>query len=125
MADTHNDIKLKIIKCLIKEDSPLILNHIAKKTKHSAQLVEYHIKRMLDQGVIICGCSEGKKYYYLSAPFYDEYKIDALYKYLTPYIETIITEMKDCNDGVVEYETAVFTLKYLLHLFIDDVSKEL
>ena len=123
MIDSDNDIKIKIIKCLVKEEKPLILNHISKKTKRSIQLIDYHIKQMIDQGVIICSLTEGKKYYYLSAPFYDEYGTEALYKYLTPYIETIVTEMKEENDGNVEYKAAIFSLKYMLYIFIDDVSK--
>jgi DNA-binding transcriptional regulator GbsR (MarR family) len=119
-----SDVKLKIIKCLIEVETPLILNHIAKKTESSAQLIEYHIKQLLEQKIVNCVIHKDKKCYFLTAPFYDEYKMEVLYKYLTPYVESTVEELKTDENDIVEYETAINTLKYLLCLFIDDISKE-
>ena len=123
--DKNNDIKLKIIKYLIEKEKPIILNHIAKKIGSSAQLTEYHIKQLIEQKVLNCIEYKNKKHYFLTAPFYDEYKIEALYKYLTPYAETMIEELKNNDSDIVEYKTAINTLKYILCLFIDDMSKEI
>lgn len=120
-----SDIKLEIIKCLIDERAEMILNHIAKKTKRSAQLIEYHIKQLIEKKIVVCaqrGAGNNiKKYYSLTPIFYDESAIEALYMYLTPFVETL---SKECP-GDMEYIDIVCILGYMLELFISDASKNI
>lgn len=116
--------KLKIIKCLIDEDNPLILNHIAKKTDLDIQLVEYHIKKLIAEGIVNTAIEEQKKYYYLCDPFYDENNMNALYKLLIPYVEATAREMTEGNPGITEKEV-LNAFMYLLLLFIDNINVEL
>jgi hypothetical protein len=120
-----SDIKLEIIKCLIDERAEMILNHIAKKTKRSAQLIEYHIKQLIEKKIVVCaqrGAGNNiKKYYSLTPIFYDESAIEALYMYLTPFVETL---SKECPDDM-EYIDIVCILGYMLELFISDASKNI
>ena len=115
--------KLKIIKCLIKEDNPLILNHIAKKTKLDIQLVEYHIKKLIEEGIVISEIEEEKKYYFLCSPFYDRNNMTALYSLLTPYVKATV---KDLSEDTATTEKQVLnTFMYLLLLFIDNINIEI
>lgn len=116
--------KLKIIKCLIDEDNPLILNHIAKKTDLDIQLVKYHIKNLIADGIVNTAIEAEKKYYYLCDPFYDENNMNALYALLTPYIEATAKEMTEDNPEITEREI-LNTFMYLLLLFIDNVNVEI
>ena len=115
--------KLKIIKCLIKEDNPLILNHIAKKTKLDIQLVEYHIKKLIEEGIIIIETEEEKKYYFLCSPFYDTDNMNALYSLLTPYVEATVKNLSE--DRLTTEKEVLNTFMYLLLLFIDDINIEI
>lgn len=118
-----SDIKLEIIKCLIEERAEMILNHIAKKTKRSAQLIEYHIKQLIEKNIVVCtqrGTDKNiKKYYSLTPVFYDESSVESLYMYLTPFVEIL---SKECPEDT-KYEDIVCILGYLLELFISDASK--
>lgn len=120
-----NDIKLEIIKCMINENAEMILNHIAKKTKRSAQLIEYHIKQLIEKKIVVCaqrGTPENhKKYYSLTPVFYDEGSIEAIYMYLTPFVEIL---SKECPENT-EYKDVVCILGYMLELFISDTSKNI
>ena len=117
--------KLKIIECLIKADKPLILNHIAKKTKLDIQLVEYHIKIFIKEEVINRAVGDDdKNYYYLVAPFYDKDNMDALYSLLTPYIQETIKTLRD-NSAEVTQKGVINTFMYLLFLFIEDIKMDM
>ena len=115
--------KLKIIKSLIKEDSPLILNHIAKKTDLDIQLVEYHIKKLIEEGVVIIETEEEKKYYFLCSPFYDTNNMNALYSLLTPYVEATVKDLSE--GGATTEEQVLNTFMYLLLLFVDNINIEI
>ena len=97
----------------------MILNHIAKKTKRSAQLIEYHIKQLIEEKIVICTTQHDKKYYILTDVFYDSSSIDALYLYLMPFVETL---SETCLPET-EPKDVVKTLGYILQLFIEDASK--
>ena len=113
MAD-NNNTKLAIIKCLIDEREPLILNQIARKIEQSAQLTEYHVKQLRECGILKCEPIEDRKCYFLSSPFYDETRIIELYEQLTPCAESLAIELDE------DSETVIHTMSYLLRLFIDD-----
>ena len=115
---SNNNTKLAIIKCLIDERNPLILNQIAKKIGQSAQLTEYHIKQLWECGILKCEPIDDRKCYFLSSPFYDEGWIAELYQCLTPYAESIATELDDADS-----ESVIHTMAYLLELFIDDLNE--
>ena len=115
--------KLKIIKILIKADKPLILNHIAKKTNLDIQLVEYHIKKLIGDGIVIIETEEEKKYYYLCSPFYDTNNMNALYSLLTPYVEATVKNLSE--DTATTEEQVLNTFMYLLLLFIDNINIEI
>ena len=117
-----SNIKLEIVKCLIDESAEMILNHIAKKTKRSVQLIEYHIKQLIEKKIVVCRQdANNKKYYSLTPIFYDESSIDALYTYLTPFVETLSKEYPED----IEYDNIVCILGYMLELFISDASKSI
>lgn len=82
-----NDTELKIVLTMIEYGEPLICLHIAKKSKLDQQLVAYHIKNMLEKGILLKEEAENKKYYYLQPVFYDKTAIEMLFLSLTPFVE--------------------------------------
>ncbi len=116
--------KLKIIKCLVDEDKPLILNHIAKKTDLDIQLVEYHIKKLIAEGIVNTAIEAEKKYYYLCAPFYDEDNMNALYSLLIPYVKATAKEMREEKEEITEKEI-LNAFMYLMLLFIENINVEI
>lgn len=114
-------LKLEIIKILMTAEHPLILNHIAKRSGRSVQLIDYHIKKLIEERVVHTFTEEDKIYYCLSSPFYDKNAITALYSLLTPYISETASEIKENNP---EFDTIeVYNVfMYLLQLFIADLK---
>jgi len=83
----NKDHVLTIVETMQKADQPLILNHIAKRSKLSPQLVDYHLEQLIKKGLVLLAEEEGKKYYLLQPIFYDENWLDALYTMLTPFVD--------------------------------------
>lgn len=86
------DIVLKIVEAMQQSGKPLILNHIAKRTKIPVQLVDYHLEKLIENGIVYSIKQDGNNYYMLQPVFYDENWLNALYAQLTPFVESM-------NDG--------------------------
>ena len=117
--------RLEIIKCLMKAKKPLFLSQMSYETDLDIQLVEYHIKKLIDLGVVIVKKNDDeKRCYRLCSPFYDTDNIKALYSLLMPYLkattENLIEENANVSDTVV-----LNAFKYLLLLFIDNLDIEI
>jgi predicted transcriptional regulator len=90
----------KIVRDMQRAKQPLILNHIAKRTKLAPQLVDYHLERLIKDGVALCHEELGEKYYCLQEIFYDNDWLVALYKQLEPFVRdvsssTVVTDQME------------------------------
>jgi len=97
----NNLTQLRIIYAFLKNKEPLILNHIAKLCDLSPQLVEYHIKKLIEEGIIIkVSVDDDTSIYYQLQPFfYDKDMINALYILLGEFSEYMFKgiTLKDTN----------------------------
>ena len=84
---SDKDFLLTIVETMQRADKPLIMNHIARRSKISPQLVDYHLEQMINKGLVLLVEEENKKYYMLQPIFYDENWLNALYTMLTPFVE--------------------------------------
>lgn len=118
----NNDatINTRIINLLIEADKPLIAHHIAKGIKETPQLVDYHLKKLVDQGIVLVDESYGTKFFVLQPPFYMESAESVLLQSLIPWA----TEFsKQCIIVEDESQRAKITInsihEYLIRLLLD------
>ena len=95
MALPNDDIDtaLKIVLFMQKKDRPLIANHIAKGIKESPQLVDHHLKRLAEQGIILYEDDMRSRYYILQPIFYMEPAERSLMTILTPWVAEVAKQI--------------------------------
>ena len=118
--------KIRIVKAMQKAKKPLILQHIAKESKMSPQVVAYQIKQMQEWGIVGEIQPEAdpfKTYYTLQPAYYDKNWLNALYAALTPYVEAL-GKMLDYDQATVKPEQVTTrNLAMLLRLFEVEAEK--
>ena len=87
------DTALKIVLFMQKKDRPLIAYHIAKGIKESPQLVDHHLKRLAEQGIILYEDDMGSRYYILQPIFYMEPAERSLMTILTPWVAEVAKQI--------------------------------
>lgn len=93
----NQDVVLKIVEVMQQSGKPLILNHIARRTRIPVQLVDYHLEKLIESGIIYSLKENGSTFYTLQPVFYDGNWLNALYAQLTPFVE-------DMADGDILFE---------------------
>lgn len=119
--------KITIIEAMQKANKPLILQHIAKRSKLDPQLVVYHMKQMIAWGIAGTvqspDLSDDKTYYVLQPAYYDEGWLESLFALITPYI-TALKEQIDFEQATVDPAKAVVrNLSMFLRLFERKIDK--
>lgn len=121
-----NGVQLRIVAELQRANKPLLLGHIAKRTDISRSLVQYHVQKMLRDGLLLTTEYDGKTWYLLQPVFYDENWLNALYNQLTPFIEEMAAgdkvsfEQADVTNDLV----VVNVLGVFLQRFQQEVRKQ-
>lgn len=119
------DIPLKIILVLKKVDRPLIAHHIAKSAKIRPQLVDYHLKKLVKQGVVLVQEEFGHFYYYLQPSFYLEEAETALMATLMPWIEEFVKQTEFTEDMEDTHEQIVYNnLRQYFQIFLKEAQKK-
>jgi len=119
------DVVLKIVRVMQKANKPLILNHIAKRAKTAPQLVDYHLEKLIENGIICSIDDDGSTYYALQPAFYDENWLNALYVQITPFVEamagggSILFEQAK----VAEEKVVINVLSIFLERFKEEIQK--
>lgn len=113
------DTASKIVLFLKKKDRPLIANHIAKGIRESSQLVDHHLKRLMDQGVIMVQEDLGSKYYMLQPLFYMRPAETSLMTILIPWIKEAVKEI-DTEDASVVRKT----LQHYFNVILEETAEE-
>lgn len=121
---SNDSLVLQIIGFLKEKDIPLIAHHIAKGIKKNSSLVDYHIKKLVAEGVLLIQHVEGSKYYYLQPSFYMEDAETAFMELLTPWVkefalQTVITE----DVKVDKSEAVINNLHYYFQQFLEAFLK--
>lgn len=114
--------KIKIIKTLRRAGEPLIAQHIAKRSRLSAQLVSYHLERMVQWGILIASNKEEKTFYHLQKAYWDDQLLEDLSMMLIPYMQKMTKGMDFSQVKVSTTEAVTLNLFMFLRLFIEELS---
>ena len=123
---SFNDLfssKIKIIQVLRRAGGPLIMQHVAKRSHLSVQLVSYHIDQMLEWGIITASRSEDKTVYRLQEAYYDDQLLEDLSQMLIPYMEKMSENMDYSQIKVAPTEAVIRNLFMFLRLFQTEIEK--
>ena len=115
--------KIKIIQVLRRADGPLIMHHVAKRSRMSVQLVNYHVEQMLDWGIIVASTNEDKTVYTLQEAYYENQLLEDLLDTIIPYMEKMSQSMDFSQIKVPETEAVIRNLFMLLRLFQTEIEK--
>ena len=118
-----NDIRIRIIKALIIEDQLLGLSDISRIIQESPQLTLYHMKNLVDGGIIIENRLDDREVYYsLQGYYYQEEPIMAIYSALLPLAKAIMKETKFSSEKD-KFQIVMKNLVYLLEIFKEDIEE--
>jgi len=106
-----------------KARKPLILQHIAKKSGLTPQLVSYHLKLMIEWGIINVYQEQEKNLYVLQAAYYDEGWLEALCAVMTPYLQAMSRDMDLSQIQVQPAKALIRNLAMFLRLFEKKIEK--
>lgn len=115
--------KISIIEAMQKARKPLILQHIAKKSRLTPQLVSYHLKLMIEWGIINVYQEQEKTLYVLQAAYYDEGWLEALCAVMTPYLKAMSRDMDLSQIQVQPAKALIRNLAMFLRLFEKKIEK--
>jgi predicted transcriptional regulator len=115
--------KIKIIQVLRRANGPLIMHHVAKRSRLSVQLVNYHVEQMLDWGIIVASTNEDKTVYTLQEAYYEDQLLEDLLDTIIPYMEKMSQNMDFSQIKVPETEAVIRNLFMLLRLFQTEIEK--
>ena len=117
--------KICIVETMQKAGKPLILQHIAKLSKLTPQLVSYHMKQMVKWGIAGTVQSpdftDPKVYYVLQAVYYDENVLNALFTLMEPYVKELTIDFEQTE--VDPIKSVIRNLSMLLRLFEHKIEK--
>jgi len=115
------DIALQIILHLKKADRPLIANHIATAINARSSLVDYHLKKLICQGIVLTTTDDYGHYYLLQPSFYLEEAELALMNVLTPWIQEFAKQTEVTEEMSEPKEQVVYAnLKRYFEIFFWD-----
>ena len=115
--------KIKIIQVLRRADGPLIMHQVAKRSRMSVQLVNYHVGQMLDWGIIVASTSEDKAVYTLQEAYYEDQLLEDLLDMIIPYMEKMSKSMDLSQIKIPETEAVIRNLFMFLRLFQTEIEK--
>ncbi len=117
------DSKIKIIQALRRADGPLIMQHVAKRSHLSVQLVNYHVEQMLEWGIIVALNSGDKTVYSLQEAYYEDQLLEDLSQMLIPYMQKMSGNMDFSQIKVSPTEAVIRNLFMLMRLFQTEIEK--
>lgn len=117
------DSKVKIVQALRRANQPLILHHIAKRSRISRQLVSYQVEQLVEWGIITTSVIEDRTYYQLQTPYYDDQALEKLSTKLLPYMRSISDKMDFSQVKGEATEAVVKNLFMFMRLFETEIEK--
>ena len=120
------DTALKIVLFMRKKDRPLIANHIAKGIKESPQLVDHHLRRLVNQGIILFQDDMGSRFYILQPVFYMEPAERSLMTILTPWVTEVAKQIViDPEAKFTREEVVRRNLLFYFNAFLHEIKDTL
>jgi DNA-binding transcriptional ArsR family regulator len=123
MNKKPNEIILQILSFLKKTDKPVLSHHIAKSIKVRPQHVLYHLRNLIQKGIILSQKEFGHTYYYLQPMFYVEDAETTLMQLLLPWV-TEFSKQTVIPEGSDEEQVRLENLKMYFQLFVTDIQKD-
>jgi len=117
------DSKTKIVQALRRANEPLILQHIAKRSRMSHQIISYQLEKLIEWGIITSFVDEDKTYYQLQKPYYEEQALEKLSTKLLPYMKGISEKMDFSQVKGSTTEAVVKNLFMFMRLFETEIEK--
>lgn len=119
------DSKVKIIQALRRANEPLILQHIAKRSRMSPQSVSYQLEKLIEWGIVTSKSIDEKTVYQLQQPFYDEQALEKLSNALIPYMKKMGKNLDFSQIKGESTEAVIKNLFMLMRLFESEIEKTL
>ncbi len=99
------------------------MHHVAKRSRLSVQLVNYHVEQMLDWGIIVASTNEEQTVYTLQEAYYENQLLEDLLNMIIPYMEKMSQSMDFSQIKVPETEAVIRNLFMFLRLFQTEIEK--
>ena len=115
--------KVKIVQALRRANMPLILLHIAKRSRMSPQLVSYQLEHLVEWGIVTATVEGEKTYYQLQEAYYDDQALEKLSKALLPYMVKISEKMDFSQVKGSTTEAVVKNLFMFMRLFETEIDR--
>ena len=109
-------MKNKILLAILSSEDPLSMSEIAEKIHEDIQLCNYHLKKMVNDGVIVCKEGDTKKY-----SVHNIVRKSSLYDSLFVLMTLAVPEF---YEEVKNKEVTVECIKQVLLQVLDDLGKE-
>jgi DNA-binding HxlR family transcriptional regulator len=105
---------LNIIEQL-QQHAQLGVYDLARKLKIAKQLINYHLKNLIEEGIVLKRNGENNRVYYYLQPFYKELEphLDKLWGTLMPILETY-TETADFTQASSRTKAQMNLIDYLI-----------
>lgn len=122
LEDAFNS-KVKIVQALRRANEPLILHHIAKRSRLSPQLVSYQLEHLIEWGIVTSTVDGEKTYYQLQKLYYEDQALEKLSVTLLPYMRSISGKMDFSQVKGSTTEAVVKNLFMFMRLFETEIEK--
>jgi len=99
------------------------MQHVAKRSHLSVQLVNYHVEQMLEWGIIVASTDEEKTVYTLQEAYYDDQILEDLSLMIVPYMNKMREGMDFSQIKVTSTEAVLRNLFMFLRLFQTEIEK--
>jgi len=99
------------------------MNHVAKRSHMSVQLVSYHLEQMLEWGIIVASTDEDKTVYTLQDAYYEDELLEDLSDMFIPYMNDMREDMDFSQIKVSPTEAVIRNLFMFMRLFQSEIEK--
>ena len=118
MTNTYNPLKtkIKILKYILRNNSPMIAHRIAKATRLSPQTTTYQLNKMVDSGILL----KENNYYIPQVYFLNKQVWGAFLEIFNPFVKYI---RDNTNPSQMKDDNILSILRMLVELMMLDLLK--
>ena len=118
MTNPYNSLKtrIKILNCILRNNSPMIAHRIAKATRLNPQTATYQLNKMVDNGILL----KENNYYKPQVYFLDKQVWGAFLEIFNPFVKYI---RNNTNPSQMKDDNILSILRMLVELMMLDLLK--
>jgi len=119
------DPRLRIVVALLRANDPIRQSDIAEATKYTPQRVDYHLKHLVQCGVVIPIDDEdcGTRYYALQETFYDLTFMEGMAQILLP-LAWAIRDTLEIEPDTDPKAAMKENIRYMVNAFLCTIRNE-